>query len=149
VNLGDKSDSFADHMANHFEERGLTAATCQMTKEMVKMKLLWQGNIISCMKSFGKRNCKLCMKERLAILRKSQKNPKKMINAKSEIYGGCRHKTKFHRFNLNSPIEQSTDDAASAERVDFGCSNWWVHVPPLEGVIVCPEVSNNPSVIEV
>jgi len=149
VNLGDKSDSFADHMAHHFEERGLTAATCRMTKEMVKMKILWQGSIISCMKSFGKRNCKLCMRERLAILNKSEKDPKKMINSKSEIYGGCRHKTNFHRF-INSPTEQSTDDAVSAERVTaYGSSNWWVHVPPLEGVIVCPEVSNDPSVIEV
>ena len=77
-----------------------------------------------------------------------------MINSKSEIYGGCRHKTKLHRLTQNSPNEQSTDDAASAERVTesgetCGCSNWWVHVPPLEGVIVCPEVSNNPSVIKV
>ena len=65
------------------------------------------------MKLFGKRNCKLCMRERLAILNKSEKDPKKMINSKSEIYGGCRHKTNFHRLIMNGPTEQSTDDAAS------------------------------------
>ena len=75
-----------------------------------------------------------------------------MINSKSEIYGGCRHRTRFHRFTMNSPNELSTDDAVSAERVTEsanGSSNWWVHVPPLEGVIVCPEVPNDPSVIKV
>ncbi len=33
--------------------------------KMMKVKIVWQGNAISCMKSFGKLNCSLCMRERI------------------------------------------------------------------------------------
>ena len=62
VNNGTKSDSFAGHMAEHFKERNMKASV-GMARAMVEMETLWKGNIISCMKSFGKRNYKLCMKE--------------------------------------------------------------------------------------
>ena len=60
------------------------------TSTMFKVEILWKGNIISCMKSFGKRNCKLCMKERMAILNMWDNEPEKLINSRSEIFGGCR-----------------------------------------------------------
>ena len=35
----------------------------------MKYQILWQANPISCMKTFGKLNCALCMRERVEILR--------------------------------------------------------------------------------
>jgi len=80
------------------------------------MKILWQGDAISCMKSFGTLKCSLCMRERLEILKKSQKEQDKLINTCGEIYGACRHKTRFHRYTQNINIT-STDDGDTPERV--------------------------------
>ena len=97
------------------KEQGIKKASNSMVRAMVKMKIIWKGNIISCMKSFNKRTCKLCMKERMLILEGMEENPKKLINTRAEIYGGCKHKTAFHRFkNIYTPVEQSsTDDGIS------------------------------------
>ena len=77
------------------------------------MEILWKGNPISCMRSFGQLNCSLCMKERLAILDEFRKNPTKLINSQKELYGSCRHRTRFHRYCTC----ESTDDGLGLERV--------------------------------
>ena len=128
VNKDEKSDSFAAHAANHFfkcEKK----ATVGLVRAMFKTRIIWKGNIISCMKSFGKRSCKLCMKERIAILEVLENHPGRLINSRSEVFGGCRHITRFHRY-LNRPLEHpSTDDGLNPERVKFGYNgsflNWW------------------------
>jgi hypothetical protein len=78
--------------------------------------VLWKGKPLSCVKTFGTKMCKLCAKERLAILKLCRKT-KRAINVCNEIYGACRHKPRFHRFDnqLTSPV--STDESAKDERV--------------------------------
>ena len=73
------------------------------------MEVIWKGNPISCSKSFGKLNCTLCMKERLAILKTlgDKDNKRRLINSNTELHGACRHKPKFHRF---THYTSSTDD---------------------------------------
>lgn len=115
VNDGEKSDSFAAHFASHFLDQEQDARR-QDIRNMVDMEIVWQGDAISCMKSFGQLNCRLCMKERLEILKQTRKYPDKLLNSKSELYGACRHKTKFHRLEMNTA---STDDGDNPERV-FG-----------------------------
>ena len=70
----------------------------------LEVEILWQGKPISCMKSFGKNTCSLCMRERCCILDACNENQKKLINSKSEIFGACRHKTKFHRLARNKML---------------------------------------------
>jgi len=42
-----------------------------------------------------------------------------LMNSNSELFGACRHNTKFHRFLVTGVIvAESTDDAVSAERVE-------------------------------
>ncbi len=113
-NDGVKSDSFAAHFASHFNDTDEDVAR-RMVRDIVDMEVVWQGNAISCMKSFGKLSCRLCMKERLEILKQSRKNPDKLLNSNSELYGACRHKTKFHRYTRNMPA--STDEGDNPERV--------------------------------
>ena len=66
------------------------------------------------MKTFGKLNCLLCIKQLLHILqglesdRKAKKNM--LINASSELYGSCRNKPKFHRYQICLPV--STDEGS-------------------------------------
>ena len=74
VNRDESSDSFAAHFAEHFKASG-TDATVGLAREMVEVKILWQGDPIKCMKSFGKKTCSLCMQERLEILKRSKEDP--------------------------------------------------------------------------
>jgi hypothetical protein len=59
ITKGIKSDSFASHFTNHCCKRE-TKPTNDELRRMMKVKIIWQGNAISCMKSFGKLNCSLC-----------------------------------------------------------------------------------------
>jgi hypothetical protein len=54
--------------------------TSDEIRKMMKVKIVWQGNVISCMKSFGKLNCSLCMRERIEILRTIRQEEWKIIN---------------------------------------------------------------------
>ena len=72
VNNSTISDSFARHFASHFKcAKGSKNDQIRSNdvRKITKVSILWQGNPISCMKNFGKVNCKLCMMERLEILR--------------------------------------------------------------------------------
>ena len=98
----EKSDSFASHFAEHFKDfKDTKKVKTKHVREMVEMEILWQGDAIGCMKSFGQLHCNLCMMERIEILKISRKEPEKLIKSKSEIYGACKHKTKFHKYCIN------------------------------------------------
>jgi len=53
----------------------------------------------------------------MEIVKASRKHPEKLINSCSEIYGGCRHKPKFHRYKeeVETP---STDELNKSERLN-------------------------------
>jgi hypothetical protein len=115
-----KSDSFAEHFCQ-FIPKGIPN-TKEGKKEAtkfikVKVDILWQGNPLSCVKTFGTKACKLCAREKLAILKTSRKNPDKLINKNFEIYGACRHNPKFHRFGQLHNIAPNTDESIKDERV--------------------------------
>ena len=142
VSKGIRSDTFAKHFARHFKKG--TKPTSKQIRDIMDIDVIWKGNPISCVKSFGKVNCSLCMKERLAILRASRNEDekKKMINANSELYGACRHKPKFHRFTT---YNSSADDGrTSPERVSTNIFNY--SPPPStndrnENLNICTEIS--------
>jgi hypothetical protein len=81
-----------------------------------KFDIIWKGNPISCVKSFGSRGCNLCKRERLAILRATHQHKKNSINYCSEIYGACRHKPQFPRYRSKQKIA-GTDESEKDERV--------------------------------
>ena len=58
------------------------------------------------------------MKERLKILEISKENPNLIINSNSEFYGACRHKPKFHRYAITTPLPVLKKNNSS-ERVGF------------------------------
>ena len=72
VNKGIISDSFAKHFSKHFKNDGLDKSgqiSSKDVREITRVSILWQGNPISSMKTFGRVNCNLCMMERLEILK--------------------------------------------------------------------------------
>ena len=83
----------------------------------MNFSILWQGNPISVQKSFGTKNCTLCMKERTTILKCMYEKPHLLINNNSEIYGSCRHKPKFHRFSHPST---GTDESYNGRKSSHG-----------------------------
>ena len=76
---------------------------------------LWQGKAIGASKTFGTSHCTLCDHERPAILEALDKNPNQLINSCDEIFGSCRHKTKFHRYVRKT--DTSADDSMEEEKV--------------------------------
>jgi hypothetical protein len=112
-----KLDSFASHFAHHCKKE--VKPTSDELCKMMKVKIIWQGNMISCMRLFGKLNCSLCMQERIEILCTIHQEEWKIINHCNEIYGACRHKMRFHRFlKEHTNIKNiSTDDGDKPEKV--------------------------------
>ena len=94
VKNGTLSDSFASHFVQHFNQK----PSHQELRNIMKFEILSSVKPIGAMKTFGKPECTLCMKERLSILDFIRKKSVHVMNSCSEIYGACRHKTRFHRF---------------------------------------------------
>jgi len=67
-----------------------------------------------CMKSHKNLNCVLCIKERREIWKRWREDRDKLINDKTEMYGPCQCRTRFHRFTRTTA---STDDGFNLERV--------------------------------
>jgi len=98
--------------------------------------IIWQGNPISVVKPFATKNCALCAKERLAILKQSRSNPQLLIKSNNEACGACRHRPCFRRHAKQPPALMSqsmTKDPAQHTKLPqillgalFAClmSNW-------------------------
>jgi hypothetical protein len=107
-----RSDSYAKHFAHQLQNWETVPPKVQ--REHYSSKILWQGNPISAVKTFGTQNCTLCNRERLEIFKRFKNNPQSLINSCGEIYGGCLHRPKFHRY---SNKQTSTDDSKKDEKV--------------------------------
>jgi len=114
---GQKLDSCASHFAKHFKPGHKPTP-----KELQSFDIVWQGDPLSVVKSFGTRECQLCSREKIDIVKRSRKEPEKPINTCSEIHGGCRHKLKFHR-NREEVKDTSTDERMERERVNLSSNN--------------------------
>ena len=83
------------------------------------------------MKTFGKVSCRLCMQERLeihkAILEEKKNGTFNLINSAHELYGACRHKTQFHRFEPLQPPSadegQTCSENSEGENISTAPSN--------------------------
>ena len=128
---GIKSDSFASHYSTLFE-KGTKPSPAQM-REKMSFSILWQGNPITVNKTFGSKNCRLCMRERTLILKNMYREKCQLVNNKSEIYGTCRHIPKFHRF---TKISTGTDESELGRKSTDNCSATTVSI---EGNLIAEE----------
>jgi hypothetical protein len=106
---GKSSNSFALHFASLIPD----GTTKKNVKDFIKVKvnILWQGDPLSCVKTFGTRNCTLCAKERYAIIKLTRETPNLAINKCNEVHGACHHKPRFHRFDHSENTNSSTDES--------------------------------------
>jgi len=111
VKLDEKSDLHAKHFATQFYDTNLSPTN---QRGGTTCSIIWQGNPISVVKTFATKNCALCAKERLEILKQSRSNPQLFINSNNEIYGACRDRPRFHRHVKQ--ITPSTDESINDER---------------------------------
>jgi hypothetical protein len=129
VTKGIKPDSFVSHFTHHCKKE--VKPTSNDLRKMMKVKIVWQGNVMSCMKSVGKLNCSLCLRERIEILRTIRQEEWKIMNHCNEIYGACRHKTRFHRFlkEHTNMKNTSTDEGDKP-----ACLDAFAHLPKMSYV---------------
>jgi hypothetical protein len=111
-----ETNSNSDSFASHFDDqmRNFPTFSNRLLQNMMTCSIIWQANPHSAIKSFGTPHCILCSRERLEIVKMNRYKPNLLINSCHEIYGACRHKAKFHRYESSS----STDEAHRAQRVD-------------------------------
>jgi hypothetical protein len=114
------SDSYARHFAGIWP-RGAATPSPGMQRDLIKYEILWKGNPISAVKTFGKNTCALCNRERMEIVKASRNTPDMIINSCSEIHGACRHKPRFHRFHEQET--HSADDRKKREKVALEAPN--------------------------
>ena len=102
--LGKRTDTFARHFVRHFRTKPKPVEV----RALCRFKVLKEIEPFGFMKKVKTDECKLCMAERLAILKGKQKGYK-LINENSELHGPCRHCARFHRFN-------GTDEPGKGEK---------------------------------
>ena len=94
------------------------------------------------MKPFGKITFSLSMRELLYSLRAMRKDPGKLINSSSEIYGACRHLTWFHRYS-NNYLTSTDEGQYSLERVLVSIPMNLIAGNENLGVIICSPTSDS------
>lgn len=95
-----EKSTFQTHFCNHLnvlfpdgeKVRGATV------RNMLEVEVLWEGNPLTMNRMFGTRSCRLCLEEKVEILKHLDKDPGMMVNTSIELMRGCRHTAKLHRF---------------------------------------------------
>ena len=112
------------------------------------MSILWYGSTISCHKSFGKWNCRLCTKKQILILGEIRKckesGEKHLINSASELYGACSHRPSFYRYSVTQTSTDKGQTISEKSVNEFSTSTPNSHFSPHTEYfdIVCREVSS-------
>ena len=92
INQRKPGDSFARHVAKKFEGEGRVSRSFAR-KQLRCVEVVWQGNPLSCVKTFKSLTCKLCSKERLHLYKARQKDKADetnlLINTRSDLYSAC------------------------------------------------------------
>ena len=110
------TDTFATYFAG-VTYASPTTPTPKEIRDLYTMEVLWHGNPISTVKTFGTNHCILCNQEPLQLFKRMKTTPGTLINKKDELFGACRHKPKFHRFHTAATqSNSSTDEASIAEK---------------------------------
>jgi hypothetical protein len=83
-------------------------------KTLMSPTIIWQGNRIKCMKTAMTNSCKLCMVEKLEIMKRYSTDRAKLINNNSDIFASCTCNAKFH--TLKTVKQSDTDDGSCPEK---------------------------------
>jgi hypothetical protein len=104
---GTRSSTLAIHLAQMWQQSSNSIPSTGMLRDELSCSILWQGDPFSCSITFGKLSCKLCQKERVALLWHSWMDEANMLNDRSELHRSCRHTARFHRLFMRSGTDDS------------------------------------------
>ena len=65
-------------------------------RDMCQHEILYEGDPLKVVKTYGGNACRICMVERMEILKESCRNGRKLLNKRSKIFSTCRHNVHFH-----------------------------------------------------
>ena len=89
---GFRTDSFARHFSRFFTAK----PTAGQIRSICDFKIIQSVILFSFSKNIRSYSCKLCMAEKTWLIKGKKQNS--LINVDPEIYGPCRHESKFPRF---------------------------------------------------
>jgi hypothetical protein len=105
---GTCSSTLAIHLVQMWQQSSDSIPSAGMVlRDELFCSILWQGDPFSCSKTFCNLSCKLCQKERVALLQHSWMDESNMLNDRSELHGCCRHTARFHRLFMRSGTDDS------------------------------------------
>ena len=106
---GKNKSSFSAHFA--FMLQNFKPITQRLIRNSITYSILWQGNPISTVQTFGTSCCRLCTQEKIAIIRAARNQPTSLINKRQDLHEACKHIPQFHRFKETGDSTNSTDEA--------------------------------------
>ena len=101
------SSTFTRHLVDHLQtvhDPSEEKVTLPQVRRLVRVNVLWKGNPVGCSKSFGTVHCRLCMKERIFLLKNLHKLPTLLLNNDIGIHRDCNcvQKMRFHHLERKS-----------------------------------------------
>ena len=109
---------YASHFASIWHQKSAINPYARLTpalqRSWIDISILWQGNPIHTVNTFGTPHCSLCLRERAAILHALSTDSSRLLNTRMDLYSGCRHKSRFHTFETLT----SAEEAQEAEKVN-------------------------------
>ena len=110
---GKGGSSFATHFGTIFINWRKGTVSQRLIRNSIDYSILWKGNPLSTVKTFGTAHCKLCAQERLEIMKRARYRSNTLINKKRDLYEACNHKPQFHRYK---PTEMTSTDETHRSR---------------------------------
>ena len=93
---GKKSTSAARFFAALLMNFRPGTVSARLVRNQIEYSILWQGNPLSTVQTFGTPHCKLCSKERLEICKRARHKRDTLINDRTNLFEACNHKPSFH-----------------------------------------------------
>ena len=86
--------------------------SARLVRCQTECSILWQGNPLSTVQTFGPPHCKLCSKERLEMCKRARCKRDTLINERTDLFEACCHKPSFHRCK----VDECTDETQESRK---------------------------------
>ena len=104
---GERSTSVAKFFAATLMNWRPGTVSSNLVRNQTNYSILWQGNPLSTVQTFGTPHCKLCSKERLEIYKRARFKRATLINERTNLFEACNHKPSFHRYKVDDCTDET------------------------------------------
>ena len=93
------TSKFLSHFSRCYQKRyGTKKYNVNKIRDMCHHEIIYKANPLSAVKTYGSNTCRICMVERMEILKESCRNQWKLLNRRGEIYSTCKYNVYFHQY---------------------------------------------------